>query len=51
MTNNTTNLLNTLVGAGSLREENRSMLQKELRAALQAELTAVLGYEKGDSLG
>ena len=51
MTNNNTNLLNTLVGTGSLREEVRSMLQQELRAALQAELTAVLGYEKGDPLG
>ena len=51
MTNNNTNLLNTLVGTGSLKEEVRSMLQQELRAALQAELTAVLGYEKGDPLG
>lgn len=51
MTNNNTNLLNTLVGTGALREEVRLMLQQELRAALQAELTAVLGYEKGDPLG
>ncbi len=51
MKNNNTNLLNTLVGTGSLREEVRTMLQQELRAALQAELTAVLGYEKGDPLG
>lgn len=51
MTNNNTNLLNTLVGTDSLREEVRFMLQQELRAALQAELTAVLGYEKGDPLG
>lgn len=51
MTNNNTNLLNALVGTGTLREEVRTMLQEELQAALQAELTAVLGYEKGDPLG
>ena len=51
MANNNTNLLNTLVGTGTLREEVRSMLQQELRTALQAELTAVLGYEKGDPVG
>lgn len=51
MTNNNTDLLNTLVGTGSLQEEVRLMLQRELRAALQAELTAVLGYEKGDPIG
>lgn len=51
MRNNNTDLLNTLVGTGTLREEVRTMLQEELRVALQAELTAVLGYERGDPLG
>lgn len=51
MDNDTTDLLNTLVGTGTLREEVRRMLQEEVQNALQAELTAFLGYEKNDSSG